>query len=46
MAQIGDPTRIITVEPVFEPVPARPDVDKNPAKVPERFEEPVPTERY
>ncbi len=41
MSQIGNPRRIITVEPVFEPIPQRskPDVE-NPKSIPERVEEP------
>lgn len=46
MSQIGEPQRIITVEPVFEPLPGKeiPDVDipeqlpGSPDAVPERSE--------
>lgn len=38
MAQIGEPKRVIIVQPVYIPVPAEPDVKPEPAH------EPVPEE--
>ena len=46
MAQIGEPRRIITVEPVFSPVPQREkyveDAPQTIPQDPERVDEPVP----
>jgi hypothetical protein len=44
MAQIGNPERIVTVEPLYEPLPGRsiPDVEEIPTETPKRIEEPIP----
>ena len=39
MSQIGEPQRIIIVEPVFEPVPVRDEPERVPLAVPESPEE-------
>jgi hypothetical protein len=46
MAQIGEPRRIITVEPLYEPLPGRETPHVEPAEIPavlEPEQEPVHT---
>lgn len=43
MSQIGEPQRIIIVEPVFEPVPVREEPANEPVRIePEGFPEEIP----
>jgi len=40
MSQVGEPTKIVTIEPAESPVPAKPE--KTPTPTPERKPEKVP----